>query len=170
MIYCYSVGKAQRILSGVDATIGPVLGHGAIVNACQAYANCQVSLPEVRNVTSVDKGFDWSNALIVAPPSAHGSPWGKRFGQVSTAMASGWMRVRGIRRRRAMDRGFVLSDHVDWPSLLEAIRLSGANSIGVTHGYVEPVVKFLSEQGYDAWALATPFGGEVEDTEAGGEA
>jgi putative mRNA 3-end processing factor len=163
LLYGYTVGKAQRLLAGIDATIGPIFGHGAIINACDAYRACGVRLPEVQRVFSVDKGFDWSQALVVAPPSANGTPWMRRFGRVSTGMASGWMRVRGIRRRKVVDRGFVLSDHVDWSSMLSAIMATNAETVWVTHGYVRQVVEHLNKNGLQAAALATQFGNEEDD-------
>lgn len=159
----YTVGKAQRLLSSVDASIGPIFAHGSILSACKAYRECGVRLPELNNCMQVEGKFDWSQALIVAPPSALGTTWLRRFGNVSTAMASGWMRVRGIRRRRAVDRGFVLSDHVDWQDLMEAISLTGASSIWVTHGYTQQVVHTLRARGLDARVVRTEFTGEAAE-------
>jgi putative mRNA 3-end processing factor len=113
--------------------------------------------------------------MVVAPPSAHGTPWMRRFGNASTAFASGWMRVRGHRRRRSVDRGFVLSDHVDWPSLLAAVQSTGAECVWVTHGYREPVVRWLREHGLQAQSVASRWEGETDEsdvvveTEDGGE-
>ena len=89
----------------------------------------------------------------------------RRFGAISTAFASGWMRVRGARRRRALDRGFVLSDHVDWPSILATVEATGAERVWVTHGTREPLVRWLTERGIEAKAVASQWKGE-EDTDA----
>ncbi len=163
VLFGYTVGKAQRLLSGLDRDIGPIFAHGAILNSCRAYKKCGVDLPELQNVMEAEKGYDWSQALVIAPPSARGSTWLRRFGNVSMAMASGWMRVRGVRRRRVVDRGFVISDHVDWLGLLEAIKLTGAQSVWVTHGYTEQVVKHLLKSGLDARTVQTQFRGELEE-------
>lgn len=165
----YTIGKAQRLLSSVDSSIGPIFAHGAILNACRAYRACGVKLPPIHNVMEADPKYDWSRALIVAPPSALGSTWLRRFGDVSTALASGWMRVRGIRRRRAVDRGFVLSDHVDWQDLMTAIEATGAQQIWVTHGYTSQVVRTLEARGYEARTVATQFVGESAEVETGAE-
>ena len=101
---------------------------------------------------------------MIAPPSADASPWARRLGSYSAGFASGWMAVRGARRRRSIDRGFTVSDHVDWPSLLDAIRETGAERVWVTHGYTGPVVRWLRERGLDASAIETRFEGEREDT------
>ncbi|MCC6511656.1 MAG: ligase-associated DNA damage response exonuclease [Pirellulaceae bacterium] len=162
----YTVGKAQRLLASVDASIGPIYAHGAVISACRAYRACGVALPEIRSVMDTPTKFDWSQALIVAPPSAMGTTWLRRFGDVSTAMASGWMRVRGIRRRRAVDRGFVLSDHVDWSDLMKAISETGAEHIWVTHGYTQQVVRTLQTRGFSARTVATQFKGEAAGEEA----
>ncbi len=161
----YTIGKAQRLLASLDDTIGPIYAHGAVFNACHAYRDCGVRLPELHHVMQAPAKNNWSQALIVAPPSALGSTWLRRFGDVSTAMASGWMRVRGIRRRRAVDRGFVMSDHVDWQDLMLAIEQTGAENVWVTHGYTSQVVQTLQSRGLNARVVATQFTGESIDAE-----
>lgn len=163
VLFGYTVGKAQRLLVGVDRSIGPIFGHGAILKACQAYRDCGVPLPEPAAVMDRNANLDWSQALVIAPPSARGSTWLRRFGDVSMAMASGWMQVRGIRRRRVVDRGFVISDHVDWRGLMEAIDATGAESVWVTHGYTDQVVRHLRDRGVDAREVQTQFRGESEE-------
>jgi putative mRNA 3-end processing factor len=163
VLFGYTVGKAQRLLSGINSAIGPIFAHGAILKACEAYRACGVQLPELRNVMEVDKKHDYSQALVIAPPSARGSTWLRRFGNVSLAMASGWMRVRGVRRRRVVDRGFVISDHVDWLGLMAAVKETEAESVWVTHGYTDQVVRHLRSQGWNARTVQTQFRGELED-------
>ncbi|MCW5937551.1 MAG: ligase-associated DNA damage response exonuclease [Fimbriimonadaceae bacterium] len=161
----YSLGKAQRLLAGVDPGIGPIYVHGAVANMNRACAAAGVALPEWLPVAEAEKGKEWSGALVVAPPSAVGTPWTRKFGDVSTAFASGWMAIRGVRRRRSVDQGFVLSDHVDWGSLLAAIRETGAETVWTTHGYAHQVARYLCETGRDARPLETQFGEEEEDAE-----
>jgi putative mRNA 3-end processing factor len=163
LLFGYALGKAQRLLAGVDSSLGPIYTHGAVENLNEAYRQSGVQLPVTSPVKEAAAGTDWSRALVVAPPSAHGTPWTRKFGSLSTAFASGWMRIRGTRRRRAVDRGFVLSDHADWPGLIQAIRASGAERIWVTHGYVAVMVRWLQEQGFDAAGLQTHFEGERDD-------
>ena len=112
LLFAYSLGKAQRLIAGIGNEIGPIYTHGAVETMNRAYRAGGVPLPETA-YAAVASGADWSKSLIVAPPSAQGSPWMRRFGATSTAFASGWMSIRGARRRRSVDRGFVLSDHVD---------------------------------------------------------
>jgi putative mRNA 3-end processing factor len=127
------------------------------------YRETGIAMPPTRNPMTEPRGHDWGGAMVVAPPSAHGTPWMRRFGNASTAFASGWMRVRGHRRRRSVDRGFVLSDHVDWPSLLAAIEATGAECVWVTHGYRDPVVRWLREHGLQAQAVASRWEGESDE-------
>lgn len=162
----YALGKSQRMLAGVDASIGPIFTHGAVERLNRDYRETGILLPPTRYAADVERGYDWSQALIVAPPSAHGTPWTRKFGSQSAAFASGWMRIRGARRRRAVDRGFVLSDHVDWPNLLGAIEATGAERVWVTHGYTAVVTRWLQERGYDAYAVPTRFEGESADPNA----
>jgi putative mRNA 3-end processing factor len=163
VLYAYSFGKAQRILAGVDAGIGPIVAHGAMTALNKAYAASGVLLPPTLLTTQASND-DLRRALVLAPPSAQGSAWVKRFGEHSDAFASGWMQLRGTRRRRGLDRGFVLSDHADWPGLLEAVRGTGAERVIVTHGYVDPLVRYFSEQGLQAESFKTEYG--TQDDEA----
>ena len=170
VLYAYALGKAQRLLAGLAGSLqGPIYTHGAVERLNRDYRDGGVALPPTTYAGSIPRGHDWSGSLIVAPPSAAGSTWLRRFGPVSTAFASGWMRIRGARRRRAVDRGFVLSDHVDWPSLLSAIAATEAGNVWVTHGYREPVVRWLREHGITAQAVASRWEGEPEDDPVGAD-
>ncbi|RFU48943.1 ligase-associated DNA damage response exonuclease [Paraburkholderia sp. DHOC27] len=172
VLFCYSFGKAQRVLASIDPAIGPIFCHGAVEPLNRAYRDAGVALPPVRLVSEIaakDKAI-FKQALVIAPPSAQGSAWMRRFGDYSDAFASGWMRLRGTRRRRGVDRGFVLSDHADWPGLQSAIQATGAGRIIVTHGQVEPMVRWLREQGLQAGAFATQYGDDVVEADAAGAA
>ena len=163
ILFTYALGKAQRVIASLGEGPGPILCHGAVeaVNAC--YRASGVHLPPTAVVqTSVGKK-SWAGALVVAPPSAMGSPWLRKFGDVSTGFASGWMLVRGTRRRKAMDRGFVLSDHADWTGLRETIHATGAQRVLITHGATSAMSRYLREQGLDANVLQTRFEGEVDE-------
>lgn len=166
LVLCYAFGKAQRVLAGVDAGIGPIFCHGAVLPMVEAYRASGVALPAVRPVSEASPEA-LRGALVLAPPSAQSTPWLRRLGDYADAFASGWMRLRGARRRQAVDRGFVLSDHADWPGLIQAIGESGAARVIVTHGYVPVLVRYLEEQGLAAGAFETRFGGEEEGGGAG---
>lgn len=162
VLYGYALGKAQRLLALLDPSIGPIRTHGAVEAMTQAYRDSGVALPPTRHATS-DGSVRGTGALVLAPPSVDGSTWLRRFGALETAFASGWMQVRGARRRRGVGRGFVVSDHVDWPQLLAAIDATGAERVWVTHGFTGPVVRWLRERGLDARAVATRWEGERDD-------
>ena len=163
VLYGYAVGKSQRLLAGLDPSIGPIYTHGAVEKGCEAYRQSGVELPPTTYVGSIEGKHDWRGGMVVAVPSAHGSSWMRKFGRVSTAMASGWMALRGTRRRRSVDRGFVVSDHVDWPSLLSAIQQCDPDSVWVTHGYSAVVARYLADQGRDAHAMPGYSRGEGEE-------
>lgn len=167
LLYGYALGKAQRLLAGLDPGIGPIFTHGAVERMTAVYRAAGVALPDTRHAGTVDRRTDWSSAMVLAPPSADGSVWTRRFGPQATAFASGWMLVRGARRRRSLDRGFPLSDHVDWPGLLAAVGDTGAERVWVTHGYTGPVVRWLRERGLDAKAVQTRFEGDADDDAIG---
>ena len=166
VIFAYSLGKAQRIMNGIDRSIGPIFTHGAVERLTQAYRESGVDLPKTIYAGAVENRKEFVGSLIVAPPSAQQSiGWLRKFGPQSTGFASGWMAVRGARRQRAVDRGFVLSDHADWPELLTAIAGAEAETVYVTHGFAPEVVRWLNENGQHAVELKTKFvGDDADDT------
>ena len=161
----YGLGKAQRLLCGLDLSIGKVLTHGAVEGTNRVMRAQGISLPQTEQVTPETDRKAQAGHLIIAPPSALGSTWSRRFGAVSLAFASGWMGLRGVRRRRAADRGFIMSDHADWEGLNSTIAATGAENIYVTHGYTDIFTKWLNSQGYNARVVRTEFSGETEDGE-----
>jgi putative mRNA 3-end processing factor len=163
LLFGYTLGKAQRLIAGLDPSIGPILTHGAVERIAAEYRKAGVTLPATRYAGTTERKADSSGAIVIAPPYASASLWARRFGARSTGFASGWMLVRGARRRRSLDRGFALSDHVDWPSLLAAVEATGAGEVWVTHGYTAVVVRWLQERGVDAKAVQTRFEGERDD-------
>ena len=163
LLLAYSFGKAQRLLAGVDPSIGPIVVHGAVQPLNAAYRAAGVDLPATRLVTEIADKASLKRALVIAPPSVQSSPWAARFPGRREAFASGWMQLRGTRRRRALDRGFVLSDHADWPGLHRAIAASGAGRVIVTHGYEAVMVRWLRDQGLEAGSFRTEYGDERDD-------
>lgn len=159
----YSLGKAQRLMSMLDPSIGPILCHTAVENTNAVMRGQGIALPETVLATKDVTAKSHPAAMVIAPPSAQGSAWAKKFGPQENAFASGWMALRGVRRRRAGDRGFVISDHADWEGLLWAIKQTKAENIYVTHGYTDIFTRFLSENGWNAQVVPTQFQGESAD-------
>ncbi|MDG1408449.1 MAG: ligase-associated DNA damage response exonuclease [Octadecabacter sp.] len=157
LLSCYALGKAQRLLRAVDPSIAPILTHAAIENTNRIMRGQGIALPDTTLVTPDLDLKAHKGALVLAPPSALNSTWVRRFKPASSAFASGWMALRGVRRRRAADRGFIMSDHADWNGLNDAIKQTGAERIFVTHGYTSVFSRWLSEQGYDAKVVQTQF-------------
>ena len=159
----YALGKAQRLLAAVDPDIGPIVTHGAIENTNAVLRAQGLSLPETIYAAPDVTAKTHPGALVLATPSALGTAWARRFGPASTAFASGWMALRGVRRRRAADRGFIVSDHADWDGLNAAIKDTGATRIFVTHGYTASFQRWLTEVGFDAHVVSTDYQGESLD-------
>ena len=159
VLFCYALGKAQRILAMLRTfTSDTVFVHGALHGLTEIYRAAGVEMLPTVPVAETMRGKSFAGELVLAPELAIGSTWMRRFGDHETASASGWMRVRGNRRRRSFDRGFELSDHADWPALLRTIEESGARRVLVTHGSSEPLARYLREErGLDAGVIATRF-------------
>ena len=166
VIFCYTIGKAQRLLAELARVSDtPVYVHGMLTGMIDAYREAGVALPDVRQVIERDGGrksqkVPLAGQLVLAPLSARGTPWMRRLGTHSDAFASGLMRVRGVRRQRAYDKGFVISDHADWPALLQTVADSGAQRVLATHGYAEPLARYLRSTGLDTGVIRTAWEGE----------
>jgi putative mRNA 3-end processing factor len=148
VLFCYALGKAQRLLAELaQLTDRPVFAHGAVEAFAQIYREAGVRLLPTRALGDEQK---FAGELVLAPLTARGTPWMKRFRAFESGFASGLLRIRGTRRRRGFDRGFVISDHADWPSLLATIRETGAGRVLATHGHRDALVRWLQEAGMDA--------------------
>lgn len=171
VLYAYALGKAQRLLAGLNKRLErPVLLHGALVGLTELYREMDRELAPTERVPPERKA-KFQGRLILAPPSAYATTWLRRFRPCRDAFVSGWMSVRGIRRRRGYDQGFVMSDHVDWPDLLRTIEETGASRVLTTHGETEALARFLREErGLDAAELETAYSGEDGSAEADSEA
>lgn len=166
VVFVYALGKAQRLLAELARLAplpGPIACHGALFRINEVYRATGIALPDCVAVRDEVARKDWSQHLVLAPPSARQSVWLRRFTPLRTAAASGWMALRGPRRRANLDTGFILSDHADWPALGTAIDATGASRVLVTHGYRDELVRWLREQRPDREAapLETHFSGEA---------
>ncbi|WP_194777276.1 ligase-associated DNA damage response exonuclease [Pararhodonellum marinum] len=164
VLFAYSLGKAQRILRGLNQDIGPLYCHGAIWNTNQALLANQLDVPDVTKVSGDITKENFRKAMILAPPSAMGTPWMRKFSPYRTGICSGWMAVRGTRRRRAADIGFILSDHADWDGLITAIKATQAEKVYLTHGNSAVFGRYLEEEeNISSEELNTLFAGEQGD-------
>jgi putative mRNA 3-end processing factor len=171
ILLAYSLGKAQRLLQALQPLEQPIYVHGAVWNMQEALRTAGFHLPPVERITPETPKDKLKSAIIIAPPGADDSPWIKKFAPYATGICSGWMQVRGNVRRRNADAGFALSDHADWPGLLEAVKATGAEKVFVTHGFQSAFSRFLSESGIPSTEIKTAYGGEeeAEELQKGGE-
>lgn len=164
ILIAYSLGKAQRLLPCLAEVTDTILVHGAVYNVHKALEEAGWKLPQVQRVTPDTPKELLKSAVVIAPGSAEGTPWIKKFAPYAVGICSGWMQVRGNVRRKNADAGFALSDHADWPGLLQAIKATEAQKVFVTHGFQHAFSRYLNEQGIPAAEVATEYGGEEEET------
>ncbi len=170
LLGAYGLGKAQRIMAmlAVEGADGPIFTHGAVEATTAILRDQGYPLPPTTRVSPDARPPP--SALVVAPPSALGSAWASRLGPRSEAFASGWMALRGVRRRRGPGTGFILSDHADWSGLNAAIRATGATRIFTTHGYTSVFRRWLESEGYDAGVVSTEWTDDDHDADADADA
>lgn len=158
ILFGYALGKSQRVLAELTRfTDRTVWLHGAVANLTQLYRDQGIHMLPTKLVTEAEKGYDFRGDLILAPPSGHRSPWMKRFKDPQTAFASGWMAIRGARRRRGYEKGFVLSDHADWNGLIQTIEETGCRTVYLTHGKTDVLERYLKEKGLEVRLFHTEY-------------
>lgn len=171
VMFCYALGKAQRILAELGRLSGETAYlHASLTPLVKIYRQAGIAMLPTEPVGNQPKFFDWKGRLVLAPPGAGGTPWMKRFRPASTGFASGWMRVSGSRQRQAYERGFVLSDHADWPGLIRTIEETGARRVLAMHGHTDTLLQYLGERGIAAAALKTEHEGQTGGLDAAEEA
>ncbi|MEP7377015.1 MAG: ligase-associated DNA damage response exonuclease [Chitinophagaceae bacterium] len=163
VLTAYSLGKAQRLLSCIAATGLPIFLHGAVYNVHTTLVNAGWKLPAVQRVGTDMPNKIFKGGVVIAPGSADGSSWMKRFTPYAVGVCSGWMQVRGNTRRRNADAGFALSDHADWNGLLKTVKETGARKVFVTHGFQAAFSRYLNETGIEAAEVKTEYGNEEEE-------
>jgi putative mRNA 3-end processing factor len=163
VLIAYSLGKAQRLLQPLSEVSDKIFVHGAVFNLHMALVNAGWKLPYVQRVTPETSKEDLAGAVVIAPSSAEGSPWMRRFTPYEVGICSGWMQVRGNVRRKNADAGFILSDHADWQGLIDSCKATEAECVYATHGFQAAFSRYLTEQGIDAREVHTEYGGEEEE-------
>lgn len=163
VLMAYSLGKAQRLLTSIAETGLPIFLHGAVYNVHMALVNAGWHLPVVQRVNPALPKEHYRGGVVIAPGSADGTPWMKRFAPYAVGICSGWMQVRGNTRRRNADAGFALSDHADWNGLLQAVKDTGASKVYVTHGFQAAFSRYLNELGIEAAEIKTEYGNDEEN-------
>lgn len=162
VIFAYSLGKAQRILKPLSETGIKIFAHGAVYNVHETLINAGWDLPEITRINPDTNKDDLKGSIIIAPPSADGSAWMKKFNPYKKGICSGWMQVRGNVRRKNADAGFVLSDHADWDGLISSIKQTDAEKVFVTHGFQSVLSRYLNENNISAAEVKTAFADDEE--------
>lgn len=160
VLIAYSLGKAQRVVQALHPVAKQIFVHGAIANTHDALLRAGFQLPQVHTISAQTPVSALKGTVVIAPPSTLDTTWMQRFSPYATGICSGWMQVRGNVKRSNADAAFVLSDHADWPGLLQAIKATQAQKVWVTHGFQSVLSRYLNEQGIEADEITTQFGAE----------
>jgi putative mRNA 3-end processing factor len=155
LVGAYALGKAQRIIrllreAGYDK---PVYVHGAMESMNALYARFGIDLGPLAAATT-EKKKDFAGAIVIAPPSAIGDRWSRRFADPLPAFASGWMAVRARARQRLVELPLVISDHADWNELTQTIAEIAPGEVWITHGGEEALLRWSALGGIKARALS----------------
>lgn len=148
VIFCYSLGKAQRILANIDPEIGPIVVDDSIDNMNQIIRDMGLKLPITQDIRSLSIN-EKKEALILTSSYSLKNGWLNQAKPYALAEASGWMKIDRF-RRGYIDRGFVLSDHADWDSLNQVVKDTEAKEVYVMHGFTKQFAAWLNKNGIKA--------------------
>lgn len=162
VLIAYSLGKAQRLIKNLSGDV-PIYVHNSIANLNEVIINAGVNLPDTIRITTDHTKDELQRGILIVPPAMRDSRWIKSLNHPVTGICSGWMQVRAHRRWQSADAGFALSDHADWPGLLEAIAATGAEKVYVTHGFTAAFSRYLNENGLSSVEVTTKFGQEDDE-------
>jgi len=148
LLFCYSLGKAQRLLNEISQTNfkGNIYSHGSIYKMNNCYKELGIDIKDTIKIENKKNIDELKGSLILLPPSLSKVSYLKNFKNIQTAFASGWMSIRALRKRSGYDKGFPISDHADWDGILEVVKKSEAKNVFFHHGDSEALSKYLVEK------------------------
>lgn len=156
LVGVYALGKCQRLMLSLRA-IGyhkTIYLHGALIKLCEFYESQGIALGDWQAVSEIDDFKSLKGELVLAPPSALNDRWSRKLPNVITAMASGWMQIRARSKQRKAELPLIISDHCDWPELIQSINEVNPQEVWVTHGREQALVHQAQQMGYKAKALS----------------
>jgi len=149
VLLCHAIGKAQEVMLALaEYRLKFALEHRC-VPAARAYESAGEVLPDW---IELKPGEDYSNRVVVAPPA--GKDEVRKLHRYSCALVSGWAQDRTFRRIFGADLAFALSDHCDFPELLEVVDRVQPEQVYTVHGFTEDLARHLRKRGVRAWALS----------------
>lgn len=162
VLQAYSLGKSQRLLDALRPFDGRIFAHGAILQIQEALRADGHDFPQAERLTEATPAERRRACIFITPAPVETLKTSRLIGPWRSARCSGWMQVRGNRRREGGDKGFVLSDHADWAGLCAAVKATSAQRVFVTHGFQSVFSRYLNEIGLEAHEVQTGFGSEEE--------
>ena len=148
ILFCYSLGKAQRLLNEISKSNlkNNIYTHSTIhkMNHCYNELGINICNTKIFNKTkNIDK---FTGSLILLPPVLNKGSYLNNFKDIQTGFASGWMSIRALRKRSGYDKGFAISDHADWDAILKTVKESEAKNVFFHHGDSEALRRYLNEK------------------------
>ncbi len=151
VLFCYSLGKGQEILSGLHDCGFPIYLHTKHAQISEVYARHGIEFPQFRE----HQPFEPLDGVLLCSSMCKRSAWWhdlQKNHRLRTAYISGWA-LDGGPWRFGTDAAFALSDHAGYSDLHEYVRLSGAKQVWTTHGFTHEFAESLRVTGIDAAPL-----------------
>lgn len=149
VLFGYSLGKSQEILSSLAAAALPAMLHPATYRLTKVYEELGFTFPAYREFSAADL----AGQVVLCPPQVPGSGFLRQIPRRRTAVLTGWALEATAIYRYQCDAAFPLSDHADFPDLLRFVELVRPKQVFTLHGFATEFARTLRERGVEAWAI-----------------
>lgn len=149
IFYAYSLGKAQEVYAILTRAQLPVVLNKSVYEMTQAVRETGIDLAEPTLLGEIIP----PDTIVIAPPNFGKTTLVKNLNAKRTAMLSGWALTSGAQYRYRVDTLFPLSDHADFPGLLEAVEKVSPKLIYTLHGSTREFATELRARGHNAWSI-----------------
>ena len=146
----YSLGKSQEILCGLADAGLPLMLHGSVYKLTQIYEQFGQCFPKYERYEAGAAG----GKVLLCPPNVINSAMLRNLGKTRTAILTGWAVDPNCRFRYQCDTAFPLSDHADFPDLVEMVKRVQPKKVYTLHGFAADFAQTLRHLGYEAQALS----------------
>jgi DNA ligase-1 len=146
----YSLGKSQELLCGLGDAGLPIMLHGTIHKLTRIYEQFGKCFPPYEK-------YDAARAkgkVLLCPPNVAGSALLRNLGRARVAVLTGWAVDPNCRFRYGAHAAFPLSDHADFPELMEFVKQVAPKKVYTLHGFAADFAQTLRDAGFDAQAIS----------------
>ena len=150
VLLAYSLGKSQELLCGLAGAELSVMLHDSVYQLTRIYEDFGQQFPPYERLEAARAcGF-----VLICPPGSNRAAKRHDLGPTRTAVVTGWAVESSCRYRLQVDAAFPLSDHADFPDLVEMVRRVAPGKVCTLHGHAAEFAQTVREMGFAAHSLS----------------